>query len=167
MASSRFPAPMVRVFRGRRTFQKRISCVRSWRTRNRPHREISPFPRCHRVLPPVVISTFPLLSSRPSPCCHLDLPPVVISTYPLLSSRPQGEISTGSDLNKNTRFLASLRNDSGGIIQSFALTGTMRFLTPLRNDRRGDCHLDLPPLSSRPTPAVISTAGRDLKQGLE
>ena len=26
------------------------------------------------------------------------------------------------------------------------------------------CHLDLPPLSSRPTPAVISTAGRDLNR---
>ena len=86
---------------------------------------------------------------------RLDLPP--------LSSRPQGEISnrprsiprkeqrdfslrfemtTGaasrpSPLSGTTRFLAPLRNDSGGGISAFALSGTMRFLAPLRNDNAG------------------------------
>jgi hypothetical protein len=34
-----------------------------------------------------------------------------------------------------TRFLASLRNDRGGVISSFALPGTARFLAVARNDR--------------------------------
>jgi len=37
----------------------------------------------------------------------------------------------------NTRFLASLRNDSGGGISSSALPGTTRFLAIARNDKRG------------------------------
>ena len=108
---------------------------------------------------PAVISTFPLLSSRPSPAviaafprCHLDR-----------RERSQTGLGIGSSKAK-TRFLASLRNDSGGIIQSFALTGTMRFLTPLRNDRRGDCHLDLPPLSSRPQGEILNRAWNRLRQ---
>jgi hypothetical protein len=36
-----------------------------------------------------------------------------------------------------TRFLAPLRNDSGGSIQYFALTGTSKFLAGVRNDSGG------------------------------
>jgi len=54
----------------------------------------------------------------------------------------------------DTRFLASLRNDSGGGIMAFALPGTTRFLASL----------DMTGLSSRPSPTVMATNGRDLMQ---
>jgi len=63
----------------------------------------------------------------------------------------------------STRFLAPLRNDSGSGITAFALSGTFPrrpFVVPC-------LALGLPlshSLSCRPSPAVISTNGRDLKQ---
>jgi len=62
-------------------------------------------------------------------------------------SRPWAGVVKGRSPAGKTRFLASLRNDSGGGISAFALPGTPGFLASLRNDR---------------SKAVISTAGRDL-----
>jgi hypothetical protein len=80
-----------------------------------------------------------------------------------------------------TRFLASLRNDSGGVIKSFALPGTTRFLASAKNDREKKemtvvgiaifLRWSSQPStwskrffgrSSRPSSAVISNAVRDL-----
>ncbi|WP_221270850.1 hypothetical protein, partial [Desulfoprunum benzoelyticum] len=66
-----------------------------------------------------VIATNPLVHApsasviSTNPRCHLDQPP--------LSSRPQGEIFFCQG---TTRFLAALRNDGGGGIMDFALSGT-------------------------------------------
>ena len=114
----------------------------------------SPCPRCHRGLPPLssrpapaVIATCPRChrglpppSSRPSPCCHLD-------------RRERSQTGLGMDSGKaKTRFLASLRNDSGGSIPTFTLSGT----TSTAASPCPRCHRGLPPLSSRPAPAVIA-----------
>ena len=100
---------------------------------------------------PTVITTFP--------CCHLDQRE---RSHAAIIRPKKGILG-------DTRFLASLRNDSGGGIMTFALPGTMRFLASLeitkvgdRNDKKGRYdreripndrggYRDLPPLSSRPT----------------
>ena len=106
------------------------------------------------------------LPSRPAPA--------VISTYPRCHldrrERSQTRLGLGSSKTK-TRFLASLRNDSGGIIRSFTLSGTSRFLAGARNDSGEPviatyprCHLDLPPLSSRPQGEISNRAWNGLRQ---
>jgi len=61
-----------------------------------------------------------------------------------------------------TRFLASLRNDSGGGIMTFALPGTVRFLASLRNDSGGGIMaFALPGMTRfRPSCTVASTYPR-------
>jgi len=114
-----------------------------------------PFLLCHFGLFATVIATFFAVIST-YPRCHLNLPP--------LSSRPSpAVISTARERSHAAiirprkgilgvmRFLASLRNDSGAVISSFALPGTTRFrpsgtvIAPFPH-----CRLALPPLSSRP-----------------
>ena len=123
---------------------------------------IAACPRCHRALPPpssrpapAVIATCPRChrglpppSSRPSPCCHLDR-----------RERSQTGLGIGSGKAK-TRFLAPLRNDSGGIIKSFSLSGTLCALTTSVASPYPRRHRYLPPPSSRPAPAVIATYPR-------
>ena len=94
----------------------------------------------------------PTTSSQPSPAQSSRPTPAVIST----AGRDPVQQSTTAKNNPsqvNTRFLASLRNDSGGSLTSAALPGTSGFISSAQNDSAE--------ASSRPTPAVISTAGRD------
>ena len=108
----------------------------------------SPFPR----LRPYILCRLaqPPLSSRPYPLCHLDQrersPAVIIRSE-------KGILGT-------TRFLASLRNDSGGSIMSFALPGTLCALTFSVASPNPRCPLAQPPLPPRPTLTVISTHPR-------
>ena len=134
-----------------------------------------------------------VLISRPSPAfsffmfCHRNLPP--------LSSRPTPAVisTAGRDLKQawesftaeKNRFLASLRNDSGGGVLACALSGTTGFLASLRNDSGGGilaCTLpgttgfpatldigknrkDRGRMTPRPAPAVTTTCSgchRDL-----
>ncbi|MBB5348092.1 hypothetical protein HNQ81_001823 [Desulfoprunum benzoelyticum] len=109
----------------------------SWTLPYREHRALSPRPTPwfmpfsfrHRDQPPDSCPfSFRHRDQSPGSCPfsfrHLDQPP--------LSSRPQGEIFF---CHGTTRFLAALRNDSGGGGVAFALSGMTRFLAALRNDR--------------------------------
>jgi len=69
-------------------------------------------------------------------CTVLSTCPAVISTCPRChlerSERSHAAIIRPKEgILGNTRFLASLRNDSGGCISAFALSGTTRFLAAL------------------------------------
>ena len=119
------------------------------------------------------------------PRCHLDLPPP--------SSRPQGRdlmqpssaprkaSSASRDFSLRFEMTAGVaswpspyrehRALSARPTPDFALSCTVVATCPLAYARSCSvivaihhCHRDQPPLSSRPSPAVISTAGRDLMQ---
>ena len=142
---------------------------------------ISTCPRCHLDLPP--------LSSRPTPAviatcprCHLDLPPLssrpapaVIATCPRchLDRRErslQGRISAErQDFSLRFEMTAgeASRPSPYRELQYFSLAfkmtaGYHQVLLPIGNTLRPNnlCRLDLPPLSSQPTPAVIATCPR-------
>ena len=74
--------------------------------------------------------------------CHRDLPPLSSRPTPaVISNRRERShaviIRPKKGIPGVMRFLAPLRNDSGGSVMTFALPGTARFLAPLRNDSGG------------------------------
>ncbi len=109
------------------------------------------FPRSNFCLPCPSNLTSPVTIKLPNPS---------LRPSPAVISNSSERSPAGSDLNEKTRFLASLRNDSGGGIMAFTLREqrdfSLRSTAGKRNDRWW--------LTSRPSPAVISTSGRDLMQ---